>query len=273
MRDWLEANPGKCDRDWLLEVRCNSDAQREAMRELIQDCDEFGVEYDIAYSIDLRKEFADFCERKYEDLSIEDQAEINKYLFDDDHSTLECDIFFPSKGWMLNIGSEIEDVDNHLYHRWHRDIDPLENIRLCSKGINNVIPDFEKDFESNYHYPAAENKYDKLTRDLYPWNKELESNKDFCSGYVIKMNTMHNFMALLFGDKFEAMQERRRNDYLNRHPELKEKREQMLHSATIECQKSVGLNKPLNKRQIENILQNVDKELYILYPEYKGIIF
>lgn len=36
MMDWLEANPGKDERDWLLEERCVSDVQREELKELFE---------------------------------------------------------------------------------------------------------------------------------------------------------------------------------------------------------------------------------------------
>lgn len=36
LTDWLEANPGKDERDWLLEERCTSDAQREELKELFE---------------------------------------------------------------------------------------------------------------------------------------------------------------------------------------------------------------------------------------------
>ncbi len=39
MRSWLEANPGKTERDWLIEVRCHDDAQREELKALFERVD------------------------------------------------------------------------------------------------------------------------------------------------------------------------------------------------------------------------------------------
>ena len=35
MMDWLEANPGKDERDWLLEERCTDDVTRNAVVSLL----------------------------------------------------------------------------------------------------------------------------------------------------------------------------------------------------------------------------------------------
>ncbi|MCM1005570.1 MAG: hypothetical protein NC402_04660 [Prevotella sp.] len=47
MTDWLKANPGKSKRDWLLEVRCNSNADREAMAYLLDKLDKADIKYGI----------------------------------------------------------------------------------------------------------------------------------------------------------------------------------------------------------------------------------
>lgn len=39
MAKWLDANPGKTERDWLLEVRCKDDAQREELKALFERVD------------------------------------------------------------------------------------------------------------------------------------------------------------------------------------------------------------------------------------------
>lgn len=43
MLNWLETNPGKTKRDWLLEERCTSDEQRKLLKEVFARC---GEEYD-----------------------------------------------------------------------------------------------------------------------------------------------------------------------------------------------------------------------------------
>lgn len=40
MHNWLEANPGKTKRDWLIEVRCTSDEQRKLLKEVFASCGE-----------------------------------------------------------------------------------------------------------------------------------------------------------------------------------------------------------------------------------------
>lgn len=39
MNEWLDANPEKSGRDWLLEVRCSDDAQREELKALFERVD------------------------------------------------------------------------------------------------------------------------------------------------------------------------------------------------------------------------------------------
>ena len=40
LNDWLDANPNKTDRDWLLEVRCKGEQQREDLKKLFAWIDE-----------------------------------------------------------------------------------------------------------------------------------------------------------------------------------------------------------------------------------------
>lgn len=47
LREWLEANPGKTKRDWLLEVRCPDDETRREFTEFLNFCDENGIELRI----------------------------------------------------------------------------------------------------------------------------------------------------------------------------------------------------------------------------------
>lgn len=47
MKAWLAVNPGKTERDWLLEVRCLNEADRQAMDRLLTTLDNGGVKYGI----------------------------------------------------------------------------------------------------------------------------------------------------------------------------------------------------------------------------------
>ena len=47
IQNWLEANPGKTKRDWLLEVRCPDDETRREFTEFLNFCDENGIELRI----------------------------------------------------------------------------------------------------------------------------------------------------------------------------------------------------------------------------------
>lgn len=44
VREWLEANPGKTKRDWLLEERCPDEKTRQEFAEFLNFCDENGIE-------------------------------------------------------------------------------------------------------------------------------------------------------------------------------------------------------------------------------------
>ena len=44
---WMEANPGKTKRDWLLEERCHDERTRKEFAEFLNFCDENGIELRI----------------------------------------------------------------------------------------------------------------------------------------------------------------------------------------------------------------------------------
>ena len=52
MTEWLDANPGKTERDWLIDVRCpvNRGAQ---LREVLDLCDKANIEYEIPGEVHL----------------------------------------------------------------------------------------------------------------------------------------------------------------------------------------------------------------------------
>ena len=52
MAAWLEVNPGKTERDWLLEVRCPVN-RRAQLREVLDLCDKANIEYKIPGAVRL----------------------------------------------------------------------------------------------------------------------------------------------------------------------------------------------------------------------------
>lgn len=51
MHNWLEANPGKTERDWLIEERCTSDEQRKLLKEVFASCGEEYVQVPATINI------------------------------------------------------------------------------------------------------------------------------------------------------------------------------------------------------------------------------
>lgn len=60
MLTWLRENPGKTERDWLLEVRCLDEVQRQRITEILDLCDEKGIHYAICYPIKV-----DLCDSEH----------------------------------------------------------------------------------------------------------------------------------------------------------------------------------------------------------------
>lgn len=50
VKAWLDANPDKQPEDWLLEVRCRNNEQREKVSEILRLCNENHLIYEIPWS-------------------------------------------------------------------------------------------------------------------------------------------------------------------------------------------------------------------------------
>ncbi|MCM1140733.1 MAG: hypothetical protein NC453_19355 [Muribaculum sp.] len=115
MTDWLEANPGKSKRDWLLEVRCNSDVQREDLRALFARIDENN--YPDFYILPLAHRITIYdCEAGYPDAVKTDNLQNERNV------KVEFDFKFGGWYYDLDTPEEIYKADRYQmiweFFRW-----------------------------------------------------------------------------------------------------------------------------------------------------------
>lgn len=126
MQEWLAQNPGKTDRDWLLDVRCTDD-NRCAMRYLLEQLDKAKADYGIC----VRR---DNYYRKYQSTPL---SETDAFYFDfaiapkigRTFTFIEADMPAEVLGVMTanNHGEEIpEQAYLWLLKKWYPDFNPQE---------------------------------------------------------------------------------------------------------------------------------------------------
>lgn len=289
MNQWLRSNPGKTERDWLLDVRCTTDTQREALLELLECCYACGMKYEVCHEVDLDEVYSNliasdsYLQEILELRVMEKYNNFNGYcaeVFEDDgieyiqHHTF--DLYFPHIGWYINIGSEIEDATTS---RWIQQTGPTYFERTGTVW-NSIAQAFMKRFHeklnAQYSIPKSDrfrNEYEGCYYAFLPWNKDVEAdakNSDL-KDYKLILGSVGRFWTMLFKDNFHAMKSFRKERHLRNHPDVKEKRAAMLHSLVTEVQKGLGLNKTVSSTQINKLLETVDNELATLYPEFGTI--
>lgn len=289
MNQWLESNPGKTERDWLIEVRCTTNTQREALKELLECCDACGIKYEICHEVDLDKEYVNLISSEPELQDILELKTMNTFdnfngycavVFEDNGIEYNpyhvFDLYLPHIGWYINIGSEIEDATTE---RWtqqtattHFEGNGLEDIpkaRIFMNGFNEKL-------NVQYSTPKSNkfrNEVDGCKYYFLPWNKDVETDakKSDLKDYKLLPGSVRMFWATLFKDNFNEMKYFRQELYLKNHADFKERRAWMLHSLVTEFQKGLGPNKTISTTQINKLLETVDNELSILYPEFGEI--
>lgn len=289
MNQWLESNPGKTERDWLLEVMCTTDTQRETLMELLECCDACGMTYEICHEVDLDKVYADIiASDSYlkEFLDYKGMETFNNFagyrnvVFEDASIKYnQChvfDLYFPNIGWYINIGSEIEDATTDS---WIQQTGPTYFERTGAVEISKAhafMKRFHEKLNAQYSIPKSDrfrNEYEGCYYAFLPWNQDVEANAEESDlkDYELLPGSVGKFWATLFKDTFQEMKNSRKETYLRRHPDVKEKRAAMLHSLVTEVQKGLGPNKTVSSIKINKLLDTVDNELAILYPEFGEI--
>ncbi|MDE7420557.1 MAG: DUF285 domain-containing protein [Muribaculaceae bacterium] len=289
INQWLASNPGKTERDWLLDVRCTTDTQREALLELLECCDACGMKYEVCHEVDLDEVYSNliasdsYLQEILELRVMEKYNNFNGYcaeVFEDDgieyiqHHTF--DLYFPHIGWYINIGSEIEDA---TMPRWTQQTGPTHSEKTGFVEISKAhafMTRFHEKLNAQYRFPKS-SKFPHTVEGCYyaffPWNKDVESEvkKSSLNGEKLLFSSVGQFWATLFKDNFNAMKSFRKERYLRNHPDVMESRLAMLHSLVTEVQKGLGLNKTVSPTQLNKLLETVDNELSIIHPEYEEI--
>lgn len=209
MRQWLEENPGKDERDWLLETRCTTYTQRLALDDLLKYCDHFNVGYEIAYRVDFKALFEQYCEEN-PITYIDDEAfknaddstlkqEVFAALFSDSPTEMWVDLCFLQKGWILNIGTEFQDFREQLSGLWHDAQGLVDAMRPATFKLH----EFEKWVSEKYSFPAkAANDRPWITEYL-PWYQDLV--KYNFRGVDAAVSNYISFIEELFGSKYNEI--------------------------------------------------------------------
>ena len=277
MTAWLEANPGKTERDWLIDVRCKDDEERKALADLIDNCEYAGIKcYPV--TVNLLDELDEFCN------SIPDEEDAKKFktIFSEflkkgNATAASFDLYFPSKHWAINIGSELQDalslISKSKSYSYFWEINSSENIALHAelKNIDNYIKGFNEFLKQKYYCPLISRNRSENSDLIYlPWNHKLQdagrniNDRNVC---VFDMGTVSIFIHQLFGNDFEKVSNRCKEIFLQNHPEIKEQRATMLDNKVNAETKGGKLS--IGEIKMRKLLQTVDNELYTSYPEYK----
>lgn len=261
--EWMKVNPGKTERDWLLEERCVTERQRSDLRRLLDLCDYLDVSYGFK-EIDFMEELNDFCDKNQEDENIKKYKEICLKLIEDEKPVREFDLYFPSKHWVINIGEEHRDVATQMRKNILED-SVIETVGI--KPYEDIHDKFIACLNEKYHYPTFDKENDS-NKTYLPWCKELEhTNLPYMMGWNIKPDLVSSFYQQLFKEDIEKAREKSIEDFLASNPDLRGLRADRLHD---HCKTLLNNNKlELNNVEIQKLLKQVDKELAATYPTFK----
>lgn len=176
LQDWLAANPGKTNRDWLLEARCTNDGDREAMSRLLDTLDKGGVKYGICVKRDnhyAKYQFTPLSEiaEVYFDVLIAPGVGKNSYLLEMDMPDEVLDqLTWNAKRtenipevafrWLLGKWApdfDINTLDEKQYHKlmWE-DMGSLLGPFIGMRGFPNwKEADFGDNVVTKFHKEAA----------------------------------------------------------------------------------------------------------------------
>lgn len=168
LQKWLAANTGKTERDWLFEVRCIDDTQRQKLTEILEVCDRKGVEYVICYPVKaVYDSNGEVSSVDYPPLSKEDDSKHDSVLYGDaiffdvafqkpneliyvfDMDTPDCVYDFDTKyardaalrylTWKIKDSKEIGTPAYNLAHELNRQD---SSFALCEDFIDWRSPEF-----------------------------------------------------------------------------------------------------------------------------------
>ena len=302
--EWLKINPTKTKRDWLLETRCSTNKQRQALNELLDACDEVGLRYEIGLEVSVPQEYAKYLAENqdkvdevnnlckgYHNVEVEvDFDSINRERLEHDGlkfiAEKRFDLYFPALCWSINVGNEVDDaVTDSIFPNmsWSEG----EGSDLAIYSVDGIVKGFHLYLRNKYKAPLYKAPLYKAPLiekqnhefELLPWNHEIresESIKKYGKlPFEIENVPVEAFFKKLFGDSFGVAQKqiiaRRREEFLSSHASLREERDQMLHTLVLGAQNAKGTNEALEDFEIETLLETVDNELSALYPEYKQL--
>lgn len=196
-RKWLASNPGKTERDWLIDERCSTEEQRMALTKLLNHCNDFELPYHICYVVDLKKELSKFWEEN--DYNIVTLNGIQNIANED----IVFDLYFPHKGWFINIGSEIKDVKKLLQHvpsPWDKELEFLKGPVLFEKFGSDIA--WEHRFLQIYFSDYLMSKY------TFPqYNSGKNSKKD--------QGILHQKKLLILPWNYDVMRDEENSDLPN----------------------------------------------------------
>lgn len=283
MSTWLKVNPGKTKRDWLIEKRCTTDTQRDALNEILDQCDDQGVAYEIGLEVNIPNEYNKYLSEISSGISFVgeipmigatpvDFSNFNSCLERKFKETKNFDLFFPSVGWYINIGEEINEAVERLKGGliWNDARISNEDIsfNIETMILMSLNKEFNRYLNKKYKLPIEKDKNEKP--ELLPWNYDIEKSE--IPDRLLKIGIVYSFLHRLFNDNFQKVKEQivsnRREKFLSANPDIQKQRAEMLHTLVIGMQREKGNYDSPEIHEIKDLLKTVDKELYLLYPEY-----
>lgn len=164
IQNWLEANPGKTKRDWLLEVRCPDEKTRQEFAEFLNFCDENGIELRIpslVKRINDKEVFFDFEVKNfgsYYDLDTPDELYTGKSGFSE-------------AGWMPFLEWKLQQVLSE-----NPDKEPVRGfVRKIAPGHYEIgrgdIREMEKSFPFFVNTKSLKWNNPEVLETLKKWSK------------------------------------------------------------------------------------------------------
>lgn len=155
LRQWLEANPGKTDRDWLLEERCPDDSQREQFKEFLQFCDDNNIkllipslEYDVEGNV-VQFDFMIFNFGSYYDLDTPDSLYTGKWGYNEQG-------WFPFLIWKWNqvlIDNVLQPEGTEI--KLHKKDEGWYEVGYFPKDLEDISTFFIQDYSRKWNHPET----------------------------------------------------------------------------------------------------------------------
>lgn len=271
----------------LLE-KIKDPAMRESLSELMVDLDEAQVKYG-PLDTDILELLDD-----YHDASLSDEQNIEfKKALKNHLKNTNTKIHFDFV--VFNVSDESTTGYKKRSHNWV--IYPLEKMDLdytwesivkipfpededyllistqLALQFGNALNNFENYLKEEFSIPVDYNDATKK-KEVYPWHESwlpenMKPGRTNNYSPSIELLWPKHFIQVVLRNNFSDAQKRRKEKYLNAHPELQDLRVQM-HLDLVKNEISRTGKTTLNSHIVSKLMRAVDLSLFESYPEYKA---